>query len=225
MQSQIISTGIHPIMRVIGTGLIIVTLSLFSGLFGNSDFTKISAFSNSQLTYKSSIPITGMSFLGESSTFIKPIISIIPIHLTIPKINLNATVERVGLTPQGAMNVPVLPSNAGWLDMGPQPGEIGNAVIDGHYGIWKNGDLGVFNNLNNLQKGDKIYIKDREGSTIIFIVRELRTYRSSADASKVFISNDGLSHLNLITCTGVWNKSMKKYPDRLVVFSDREILK
>ena len=225
MQSQILSTWIHPIMRVIWTWLIIVTLSLFSSLFGNSDSTKISALSNSQLTYKSSIPITSMSFSWWSSAFIKPIVSIIPINLSIPKISLNATVERVGLTPQWAMNVPILPNNAGWLHMGPRPGEIGNAVIDGHYWIWKNGDLWVFNNLNKLQKGDKIYIKDREGSTITFIVRELRTYRSSADASKVFISNDWLSHLNLITCTGVWNKSMKKYPDRLVVFSDREILK
>jgi hypothetical protein len=43
----------------------------------------------------------------------------------------------------------------------------------------------------------------------------------SADATAVFISNDGSSHLNLITCDGVWDKQAKQYSKRLVVFADR----
>ena len=83
-----------------------------------------------------------------------------PISLKIPKINVNTTIEQVGLTLAGAVDVPKSPPNAAWFDLGPRPGEIGNAVIVGHYGAWKNGQKSVFNNLNKLKKGDKLTNED-----------------------------------------------------------------
>ena len=151
-----------------------------------------------------------------------PIIPDIPVRLKIPRINVDATIESVGLTPQGAVGVPKGSSNTSWYNLGPRPGERGNAVITGHYGIWKNGKPTVFNNLLKLRQGDKIYVKDLKGATLTFVVREVRKYDPNADASDVFISSDGKAHLNLITCDGAWNKVSKSYPRRLVIFTDRE---
>lgn len=145
-----------------------------------------------------------------------------PIRLKIPKIKVDTALEYVGLTPQGAMGIPKSPSKAAWFNLGPRPGEIGSAVIDGHYGVWKNGKKTVFNNLDKLRKGDKVYIIDQKGAVITFVVRESKSYNSKMDATDVFISGDGKSHLNLITCKGVWNKVTKSYSRRLVVFTDRE---
>ncbi len=145
----------------------------------------------------------------------------LPVRLKIPRINVDAFVEYVGLTSDGAMGVPKERINAGWFNLGPRPGENGSAVIAGHYG-WKNGIPAVFDNLNNLQKGDKIYVHDEKGATTVFVVRESRRYDPKADASDVFGSNDGKPHLNLITCEGVWNKVSKTYSKRLVVFTDKE---
>ena len=145
----------------------------------------------------------------------------LPVRLKIPKISVNATVEYVGLTPDKAMDVPQGPDNVAWFDLGPRPGENGTAVIDGHFG-WKNKIPAVFDDLYKLQKGDKIFVEDEKGITTTFIVRESRKYDSNADASNVFISNDGLSHLNLISCTGVWNPIEKSRANRLVVFADKE---
>lgn len=146
----------------------------------------------------------------------------LPIRLRIPKIKIDIALEHVGLTSQGAVDVPKGKNTAAWFKLGPRPGENGNAVITGHYGWWKNGTPTVFNNLNKLRPGDKLYITDEKGATITFRVRELRTYNQKIDASDVFISSDGKSHLNLITCAGAWNKISQGYSKRLVVFTDKE---
>lgn len=146
----------------------------------------------------------------------------LPVRLNIPKINVDAVIEYVGLTPNGEMDVPKGPAEVVWFELGQRPGENGSAVIAGHYGPWKSGARSVFENLTELRKGDKVYVEDDKGETISFVVREIRRYDPEADASGVFSSNDGKAHLNLITCDGVWDNVSKSYPERLVVFTDKE---
>lgn len=146
----------------------------------------------------------------------------LPVRLKIPRINVDAVFEYVGVTPEGRMDVPKGPAEVAWYKLGPRPGEIGSAVIAGHSG-WKNNKPAVFDNLNKLQKGDKINIEDEKGVVITFVVREKRLYNPNADATDVFSSTDGKVHLNLITCEGVWDKVTKSRSKRLVVFTDREI--
>lgn len=145
-----------------------------------------------------------------------------PVNLKIPKINVDANVESVGLTPGGAVGVPKNPANAAWFNPGSRPGDTGSAVITGHYGRWKNGQDSVFDNLYKLRPGDKLYVADEKGTTTTFVVRESRGYNSNAIVPEVFASSDGKAHLNLITCEGVWNEKAKQYSKRLVVFADKE---
>lgn len=145
-----------------------------------------------------------------------------PIRLKIPKINVDAAIESIGLTPQGAMGTPKGGINVAWFNLGPRPGDNGSAVIAGHFGLWKNGKGSVFDNLYKLKKGDKLYIKDEKGTMITFVVRESRRYNPNADASDVFGSSDGKAHLNLVTCEGTWDKIRKTYSNRLIVFADKE---
>jgi len=140
----------------------------------------------------------------------------------IPNININSDIESVGLTPQGIMGAPKDPINVAWYNLGPRPGETGTAVIVGHYGTWENGKISVFNNLYKISNGDKIYIENDKGITITFVVSEIRSYDKEADYSGTFESNDGKSHLKLITAEGVWDEVSKGYSKRLVIFTDRE---
>ncbi|MEX2006604.1 MAG: class F sortase [Candidatus Saccharimonadales bacterium] len=145
----------------------------------------------------------------------------LPMRLKIPKINIDARLDNVGLTPQGDLDVPKGPANAAWYHLGVRPGQKGSSVIVGHFG-YKNRIPAVFDNLHKLQEGDNLYVEDEKGATISFVVRESRKYEPNADASSVFLSNDGKAHLNLITCQGVWNETQKSYSTRLVVFADKE---
>lgn len=145
-----------------------------------------------------------------------------PVRLKIPRIKINSSFEHVGLTPSGAVDSPKGPTNVAWFTDSPMPGEIGSSVIDGHSG-WKNNIPAVFDNLYKLKKGDKMYVEDDKGNTVTFVVREIKKYDPSADAELVFHLDDGKAHMNLITCTGIWNKVKKSRSERLVVFTDREI--
>lgn len=143
----------------------------------------------------------------------------LPIRLEIPSIKVNAGIEEVGRTPQGAMDVPSHPSTTAWYNLGPRPGEVGSAVIAGHYG-WYNNIPAIFDNLHKIKIGDNLSVVDDAGQTLHFVVRELRSYTLSENPSDVFNSDDGQTHLNLVTCQGAWNAAQKSYPKRLVVFTD-----
>jgi len=145
----------------------------------------------------------------------------LPIRLKIPRINVDAAVESVGFTADGAMDIPKDPATVAWFSLGPSPGENGSAVMSGHFG-WKDAVPAVFDGLSTLRKGDTIQVTDDRGVVTTFLVRELRTYDAKANAGDVFASNDGKVHLNLITCEGVWDKVSKSYSERLVVFTDME---
>lgn len=145
----------------------------------------------------------------------------LPVRLRIPKIDVDTTFEYVGLTPSGAMDVPKGPHTVGWFNLGPRPGDVGSAVVAGHFG-WKDNIPAVFDNLHELEIGDKIYSIDEMGVTTTFIVTEIGIYNEHQNAINVFSSNDGKAHLNLITCQGVWNIISKSRPSRLVIFTDKE---
>lgn len=145
----------------------------------------------------------------------------VPVRLRIPGIMVDDAVEQAGVTSEGSMGVPKGPIGVAWFSLGPRPGEVGSAVISGHYG-WKNGIPAVFDDLYKLHEGDKLYVEDEKGIVTTFVVRELRRFGENADASEVFTSHDGKAHLNLVTCEGFWNKFSKSYSKRLVVFADKE---
>lgn len=141
-----------------------------------------------------------------------------PTRLVIPGISVDADIEQVGVTPSGEMGVPNSAVRVGWFKLGPRPGEKGSAVMAGHFD-GENGEPGVFMNLHKVKKGDKVIVEDGKGNSIVFIVRESRTYNSGY-ADEVFNSTDS-AHLNLITCDGLWHGTEKSYSKRLVVFTDQ----
>ncbi len=144
-----------------------------------------------------------------------------PTRIRIPRINVDAVIEYVGLTPEGAMDVPKGPAEIGWFGLGQRPGEKGSAVMAGHSG-WKNNIQAAFDNLYKLKKGDKIYVEYQTGATFAFVVQQFRTYGPNENPPEVFSSSDGKAHLNLITCTGAWNEIARTHSKRLAVFTDLE---
>ena len=144
-----------------------------------------------------------------------------PSRLKIPVINVDAAVYYVGLTSDGTMDIAKDPDKVAWYEFGPRPGEIGSAVIAGHYG-WIGDKGSIFNDIHTLKKGDELSVTDEKGTVIVFVVQEIREYNPESDATTVFKSNDGKSHLNLITCNGVWENNKQTYANRLVVFTDKK---
>ncbi|MEP7204917.1 MAG: class F sortase [Candidatus Saccharibacteria bacterium] len=146
----------------------------------------------------------------------------LPNRLTIPALNISAAVAFVGNAADGSMDISPNQDDVAWYKLGPRPGEIGSAVIAGHYGSLR-GKFSVFSDLSQLKKGDKLQVQDYKERLVTFVVRESRMYDPAADATDVFNSHDGKVHLNLITCEGSWNNAKESYSNRRVVFTDKEI--
>jgi len=144
-----------------------------------------------------------------------------PVRLAIASISVNAVVQPVGLTAQGDMDISNNTSEVAWYRLGPKPGEVGSAVIAGHYGSRNSGSV-VFHYLNTLKVGDTVSVHDDTNMVRNFRVRLIRAYNSNDDATTVFSSNDGKAHLNLITCAGDWDAATKMYSERTVVFTDQD---
>lgn len=144
----------------------------------------------------------------------------LPIRLKIPSIAVDAPITHAGFTTAGAMDAPKSQGDVAWFSRGPRPGAIGSAVMSGHYG-WVNKRGSVFNKLNTLRAGDKLYVIDEKQKTTTFVVRKSQEYTKDADALAVFSSRDGKSHLNLVTCSGTWVQSLQTYTHRLVIFADK----
>lgn len=160
------------------------------------------------------MPILPPLYQGESATTT-------PVRVSIPSIDVDASIVSVGITSGGNMAVPVKYEDVGWYRYGPVPGGIGNSVIAGHLDTGT-GKPAVFYRLSQLTVGDRVYIEDAEGNKSAFAVREIRLVDyENPPLEEIFgKSADGM-HLNIITCDGTWIPELKMYDKRLVVFTDR----
>ena len=123
--------------------------------------------------------------------------SLYPAMLSIPKLNINAEVVEVGITSRGNMGTPNNYANLGWYKYGILPGEVGSAVMAGHV---DNGLslAGVFSNLKDLEKGDGVFVTNKSGVKLSFVVSEINTYDFDDRNTNVFTKQDG-KFLKLVT--------------------------
>lgn len=143
----------------------------------------------------------------------------LPVRLSIPSINVDTSIQYVGINSAGEMATPSSAFEVGWYKEGVIPGEKGNAVIAGHFDGQK-GEAGVFYNLSKLKTGDELIVESNKGKRTAFIVREAKT-TSPGYVEEVFEASNS-AHLNLVTCGGEWNEDDNSYSERLIVFADKK---
>jgi sortase (surface protein transpeptidase) len=142
----------------------------------------------------------------------------VPTNIVISKMSVDAEVEQVGLDEQKRMDVPKGVTNTGWYMYGPRPGEVGNAVIDGHFDT-PTGAPSVFYDLAKLTPGDTIQITDDQQKIRTFVVDKTTSFPTDNFPIDRVFGNSDTAHLNLITCGGSWDRNKRIYDQRVVVFS------
>jgi sortase (surface protein transpeptidase) len=143
---------------------------------------------------------------------------ITPVKVEIPSINVEANIEQVGILDNGQMGVPQAVNDVGWFEPGVKPGSKGSSVLAGHVDS-KTGPA-IFFNLKDLKPGDEIFVTDEQGTTLTFTVKDQKSYpRGSAPIDEIFQTTEG-QNLNLITCSGTFNRSEGTHEERLVVFAE-----
>ncbi|MBL7502804.1 class F sortase [Frankia sp. CN7] len=139
-----------------------------------------------------------------------------PVRLRIAAIAVDAPVVGLGLTPQGAIDVPTKWGDVGWYQQGVAPGAVGPAVLVGHYDSKKG--PAVFYRLRNLLPGDQIEVVGGSGTTAAFVVDRLETVSKAAFPAERVYGPVTRPEIRLITCDGGFDERTNHYLDNLVVY-------
>jgi LPXTG-site transpeptidase (sortase) family protein len=139
-----------------------------------------------------------------------------PVRLQIPAIGVDSRTMRLGLQPDGTMQVPAGAFPAGWYSGSPTPGELGPAVIVGH--VHWNEQAGVFADLSRLTRGDEVVVRRANGTSAVFRVTGTRRFDKDDFPTARIYGDIDHAGLRLITCGGR-NRLTGTYEDNVVVFA------
>ncbi len=141
-----------------------------------------------------------------------------PVSISIPSIGIKADIEETGILENGEMGVPEDVDQVGWFEPGFQAGAKGHAVLAGH--VDSLSGPAVFYELDKLEIGDQFTLTDADGREMVFEVRETESFvTDQAPVEEIFGRSDRRM-VNLITCTGDYNRSIGSHEERLVVSAE-----
>jgi LPXTG-site transpeptidase (sortase) family protein len=144
----------------------------------------------------------------------KPVADRSPVRLLIPKIGVDASIEARGLDPNRNMLTPRDFRDVAWYNLGPTPGQPGNALLNGHVDWWTGS--AVFSRLNQLRAGDVVTVVRGDGTRLRFKVTARQTVAANARVASLF-AHTAVATLTLITCTGAWDPLILSTTQRLLV--------
>ena len=144
----------------------------------------------------------------------------IPVSVDIPAIGVSSKLLHLGLSADGAIQVPSLyteASEAAWFKYSATPGQIGASVIEGHLDSFQG--PAVFFRLGALRPGDHVDVTLADGVTAVFRVTGVRQYLKSNFPAKTVYGATRYASLRLITCGGAFDYATGHYLSSTVVFA------
>jgi LPXTG-site transpeptidase (sortase) family protein len=164
------------------------------------------------------VPTQGATAAEPAATATPATSAVRPDRIEIPAIGVRAPVAPIGLTADGALDVPPLdrPGETGWYDQGPVPGETGPAVVVGH--VDANGPA-VFFRLRELRPGDRIRITRTDAVSVTFrVVSVEQVPKDKFPTDRVYGDLDHAG-LRLVTCGGSFDAARKSYTSNVIVYA------
>ncbi len=138
-----------------------------------------------------------------------------PGSVSIPSIGAYSSLVSLGLDERNRHEVPPVsqPQQAGWYEPGPEPGQVGPAIILGH--VNGGGEPGVFVDLHNVQPGDEVIVDD-----FTFVVTEVESADKDAFPAERVYSETDKPELRVITCGGAFDQGVGSYENNIIVYAD-----
>jgi len=140
-----------------------------------------------------------------------------PVWVSVPAIGIRTSLVNLGLNRNGTLQVPASTAVAGWFTGSPRPGMVGSAVIAGH--VDSRAGPGIFFWLRTLRPGDRVYVGRADGTMAVFTVTRVRMYAKDQFPTAAVYGPVPDAELRLITCGGVFDRSLGSYLSNVVVFA------
>ena len=140
-----------------------------------------------------------------------------PTAIRVPKIEVDAPIDRMGVDANNALEVPKDPTRVGWWSGGAEPGEVDPAVLVGH--LDNSTGPAVFFRLEKLEAGDDIEVDRADGSTAKFQVQSLESHPKTQFPTDAVYGHTEWPSLRLITCFGEFDPVARSYENNLVIYA------
>jgi LPXTG-site transpeptidase (sortase) family protein len=137
-----------------------------------------------------------------------------PVHISIGRLHVSASVVPVASTLTGQLDVPDSAALVGWYRHSAVPGEAGAVVLAAHVDL--HGVRGVFFDLVELRKGDRISLQSAGGARSYRVVAKKQVAKTDVSDAGIF-DTSGPARLVLVTCGGSFDRSARSYRDNVVV--------
>src|ERR1700722_786331 len=143
-----------------------------------------------------------------------------PVSVAIPVTGVRSPLLRLGLNPDGTLQVPDISTRAdeaAWYKNSVTPGQIGTAVIEGH----GDSEVGpaVFFRRGALRPGDHIDVTLADGMTAVFRVTGVREYSKADFPTEMIYGRTNYASLRVVTCGGPFDSGSGHYLGSVVVFA------
>jgi hypothetical protein len=172
---------------------------------------------------------TGTAAAGSSASGPKPAIPVRPAtplaqtpkapaprFLTVEGTTINMPIVEVGVSPDGAMEIPEPFEEAGWYRFGPAPGAAtGTAVVAAH--VDTTSDSAPFSQLKSLPPGTLVTVQREGAAPLTFRVTGVELMAKDAFDGESIFRRDGPPQLKLVTCGGRWLDEQQDYGDNVIV--------
>lgn len=142
-----------------------------------------------------------------------------PLSIQLPTVKAGGFIQQVGVDKENRMVVPNNVHMAGWYTGSVLPGADGLSILDGHvHGLYAKG---IFYNIGKLKTDDKFSVTFGDKSVRRFKVKQVQTVSTKEADTALFVRDKTISkQLNLITCTGKFDKDSKTYDSRVIVVAE-----
>ncbi|MEC5190675.1 class F sortase [Arthrobacter sp. MP_M7] len=139
-----------------------------------------------------------------------------PSFLSVDGTTINLPVVQVGVSPDGAMEIPEPFDEAGWYRFGPAPGAAaGTAVLAAH--VDTTSENAPFSQLKTVVPGTLVQVQRVGAPALTYRVTGVELMAKDAfDGASVF-RRDGPPQLKLVTCGGRWLDEQQDYGDNVIV--------
>lgn len=145
-----------------------------------------------------------------------------PTRMVIPSIGIDMPVSPQGVDGIGFMALPDQPSEAGWYEYGPAPGDAGGASVIAAHVDSKEFGIGPMVALRKLAPGELISVLDDSGAEHRYRVEAVRSVPlAELDLAELF-DREGPPRLHVVTCGGDYIPERGGYQSNVIAYATLE---
>lgn len=140
-----------------------------------------------------------------------------PVRIRVAGLDIDMTIDAVGLADDGTMALPPNPAVAGWYRFGSGPGSTAGATVVAAHVDSLAYSLGPFARLADAPTGTEIVLDTADGGSHRYALASTESVQKQAVPWPAVFDRTGDPRLTLVTCGGEFDYTAKRYLSNVLV--------